>query len=189
MSDFCSTPGIILKKIPYSESDEIITVLLKDEGVRRFFVRGSRKSQKRYPGLIDYFAHLKFQYRPNSKGLWSLGEVQSLTQDHLGQLSMQGYALLAYLAELIVSFVPEGDGDHDLYSLWLSLSADVRKKTLEESLVNKCLTRFFAKVGYALNESMPLKDLTHFSERILQKKSHAADFFLNVIDGTKPLCL
>lgn len=183
------TPGIILKKIPYSEADEIITVLLKGDGVRRFFVRGSRKSKKRYPGLIDHFAHLRFEYKSSPKGLWMLTGVQALSQGCHEPLTMKAYALLAYLAELITEFVPEGDGDHDLYPLWLSWLDEARRKDLKESLVSRYLTQFFAKVGYALNEAMTLKDLTHFSERILQKKSRAADFFLNVIDGSKPLCL
>jgi len=104
---FQAQTGIILKKLSYGEADEIITVLLKDDGIRRFFVAGSRKSKKRYQGLIDHFSHLKFHYRPNNKGLWRLQDVDLVKLN--GQSiwkSMENFSFGNYVAELICEFTP-----------------------------------------------------------------------------------
>ena len=185
---FISQTGIILQKIPYSEADEIITVLLKEQGVHRFFAHGSRKSKKKFQGLLDHFAHLHFEYQISNKGLWTLRDVQRLAHESQSVLSLEAYAVLSYLAELITEFVPEGGGDHGLYDLWLELQAEVKLRTPTDQLANKYLTRFFARVGYALHSPMPLKEMTHFSERILQKKSRAAEFFLRTLTPTRSMC-
>ena len=51
------------------EADEIITVLLADHGLQKFFVGGSRKSKKRFRGVVDHFSRLKMEYKSKDCGL------------------------------------------------------------------------------------------------------------------------
>ncbi len=183
--------GIILKKIPYSEADEIVTVLLQKEGVHRFFAAGSRKSKKRFKGLVDYFAHLNFSYRPSTRGLWRLLSVEEIAdfQNRGHQIKPTQFAYLNLMAELICEFTPEHDGDHGLYDLWFDIQEDCKDNTLSYEIASKFLLRFFDCVGYGLgferkikpdeNWKDLLKELVRFSEKIMQKPSQAAGFLWN----------
>lgn len=159
--EFQSQTGIILKKLSYGEADEIITVLLKDEGIRRFFVAGSRKSKKRYQGLIDHFSHLNFHYRPNHKGLWRIQDVDIVPGNgHAVWKSMENFSFGNYMAELICEFTPEAVNDHQLYDLWIEMS---EKLTTDNCLppfakatagklttYSNYLIKIFQTTGYAL---------------------------------------
>lgn len=160
--DYQSQPGIVLKKLPYGDADEIITVLLKEEGIRRFFVAGSRKSKKRYQGLVDHFAHLHFYYRPYEKGLWRLHgvEVAQIVSRQIWQ-ELEFFSFASYLAELICEFTPEAVVDHTLYDLWLEMVGGLvegrRSKVEGLQTYHNCLSvyvfyliKIFEVTGYAL---------------------------------------
>lgn len=173
--------GIILKKIPFSDADEIITVLLREEGMRRFFVPGSRKSKKRFQGLIDHFNHLHFFYKDTSQGLARLNEVEIVNPGRAGLWHhLQGFGLAHYLAELICDFTPEAVHDPGLYDIWLEMEELVVQNCLGEGNSVELILKVLEKSGYGLpdSEDHDLLALVHFSERIMQRKSRAAGFLL-----------
>lgn len=187
------SPGVILKKQDYSESDEIITVLLKNGGVRKFFVSGSKKSKKRYQGLIDNFAWLNFHYQTGSKGLSRVQIVEQIAGSCRIQGDLPSFAFSSYLAELICEYMPEAVVDHNLYELWQHVQVELLQNGFSLMLVIQYLLIFFEQAGYALKEKHPgptasnqelrsfLQFLINFSEEIMQKKSRAAGFLLQVI--------
>jgi len=239
--------GIILKKLPYGEADEIITLLLKDEGIRRFFVAGSRKSKKRYLGLIDQFAHLKFHYKPSLKGLWRIHDVEEIAFQEQPWRELNHFAFGSFLAELIYEYTPEAVVDHHLYELWIEMIQALPNNNYPLPTYSHYLYKFFQITGYALvlnqcvncgEANLPdpvlfdhlrggvvcencdplrgqlsqskmalnifqmiqtgqpngkdiqqdnwlplLKELTKFSQNILQKQSRAASFFLQSIEN------
>ena len=143
--------GIILKKMPYAESDEIITVLLQGEGLRRFFVKGSRKSKKRFAGLIDYFAHLQFIYKKGDAGLGKVFEVEiAQPQSNRALLKETSYfAWVNYLSEIICECIAEGDGDHGLYDLWHQMQDEAAKSLFNQQNITFYLLNFLEMAGYA----------------------------------------
>lgn len=160
-----SQPGIILKKIAYGEADEIITVLLKHDGIRRFFVPSSRKSKKRFQGLIDNFSHLNFFYKPSDKSLWHVQGVEEVGDSLNTWKSLQHFAFGSFLAELICEFTPEGDSDHGIYNLWVEMvqvisdqCSVVRQNAGQKLTTVHCLLstyshyliKLFEHTGYAL---------------------------------------
>lgn len=152
--DLQQQAGVILKKIPYSDSDEIISVLLKDHGLQRFFVAGSRKSKKRYQGLIDHFAHLNFSFKPSEKGLWRVREVDlARKQSYLAWQDVMNFAFGNFLAELICEMLPEGAHDHDLYDLWDHLEAHLHRVDLTLFVAVEYLVQVFKKTGYEIDFS------------------------------------
>lgn len=190
-----TSPGIILKKIPYGDADEIISVLLKHGGMNRFFVRGSRKSKKRYLGLIDYFAHLKFHYFQPAHGLSRLMNIEEISPSHRNTWSdIKNFAMGAYLAELIFEFTPELAVDHELFDFWLDMQHQLNKDGFSLNLALTSLEKILRQSGYefeadanhdlaSLQNSQRdyLGSLIHYSQNIIQKKSRAADFFLEVL--------
>ena len=160
-----SQPGVILKKIPYSESDEIISVLMRDDGLRRFFVAGSRKSRKRYQGIIDLFAHLNFHYRTNSQGLWRLQSADTIqSHTHMMAQDIEAYAFSNFLSELICELAPEEVNDHRFYDVWMQFDDEVRLGVCDHRRVLYYLMHVFLRTGYELttdqsvlceNDSLP----------------------------------
>ncbi|MBF0104632.1 MAG: DNA repair protein RecO [Deltaproteobacteria bacterium] len=242
--------GIILKKLPYGDADEIITVLLKEEGLQRFFVTGSRKSKKRYQGLIDHFNHLCFYYTADTKGLLRLHKAESLgSAQSIPDRGLKWFCLAHYLTELISALTPEAARDHDLYPVWLDFEGRAADQDFGLDGVVFFVLKVLEKTGYGIDlhrcvncnnrdltgqvvfdsvkggikcgrccqsgdggvvgydlkhlqslanngasgETQPrhsqvgnllfLKQLVLFSENIVQKKSRAADFMLQVFGG------
>lgn len=188
------SPGIILKKQDYSDSDEIVTVLLKEGGIRKFFVSGSKKSKKRYQGLIDHFSCLNFHYHAGSSGLSRVRLVERTSGNPPISADLRCFAFGSYLAELICDFFPEAATDHDLYDLWQHVQLKLNQNGFSLVLAIQYLLIFFQRAGYAVDvEKHPglraseqklksfLQFLMNFSEQIVQKKSRAAAFFLQVI--------
>jgi DNA repair protein RecO (recombination protein O) len=156
MSEDIVEEGIILKKIPYSEADEIITVLLKTGGVRRLFVAGSRKSRKRFQGLIDLFSLLKFQYRSNPHSLGRLQKVEELERDihaanaRFWEKDLLAYAYFSYMAELICEFTLEEIQANDLFDLWGEAVRGFQDRPFSAVSAASYLIRIFTDFGYAL---------------------------------------
>lgn len=144
-------PGIILRKSPYSEADEIVTVLLREGGVQRFFAAGSRKSKKSFAGLVDHFAHLNLKFTPRHEGLWRLlgaeegaGAVPSPWQEP------RNFALASYLAEVVCAFTPAAVHSEDLFRLWLEVAEQLARAPATPAFVVRTLARFLALFGYAI---------------------------------------
>lgn len=149
-----SQNGVILKKLPYAEADEIITVLLKYDGIRRFFVAGSRKSRRRFQGLIDQFAILRFTYRQGSGHLWRLQDVAAgdVRLDQTWR-SLENFAFASYLAELLCELTPEGVADGRLYNLWCEAASVLKPGGGSVALISYVyfLVKLFNLTGYAID--------------------------------------
>lgn len=150
-NNLASQPGIVLRKIPYSESDEIISVVMRDDGLRRFFVAGARKSKTRYQGVIDIFAHLNLHYQTSDRGLWRLMSADSIGKNSFqAQPDIEIYAFSCFLSELICELAPEEVNDHHFYDQWMSFEDLVKQERFERSLVPRILLQVFSSTGYAL---------------------------------------
>lgn len=145
-------PGIILRKNPYSDADEIVTVLLREGGVQRFFAAGSRKSKRSFAGLVDHFAHLNLKFTPRNEGLWRLlgaeeegAAVPSPWQDP------RNFALGSYMAEVVCAFTPAAVHSEDLFALWLEMASHVARTPATPAFFARTLARFLALFGYAID--------------------------------------
>lgn len=145
--------AIILRKAAYGEADEIVTALLSGGGVRRFFATGTRKSRRRFGGLVDHFARLTLNYQPRSAGLWRLLSVEEASVVLSPWRDPCTFALGHVLAELICIFIPEEVPTEELYALWgeieSSLTAAPVSALSAASILLRCLPHF----GYAVDLS------------------------------------
>jgi DNA repair protein RecO (recombination protein O) len=186
MSELLRQDGVVLDLRPYGESDLIITVLLKEDGLRRFFVRAARRSQKRFGGLLDRFAVLEFFYRSKAEGLWLLSEVneaagfQARLMDGLRQ-RLEPFAFLGLLAEVIMAFAWEEMPAARLYQLWLavleSLSQGQEVMPLAEEALRECLVDF----GYGSEDRKSFQEMIDFIQQTLQRPLKSAAFFYTLV--------
>lgn len=193
MSELIFQSGVILKKIPYGDADEIITVLLARGGVQRIFVPGARKSKKRFSGLIDHFAHLQFEFlvRP---GLWRLQRVEEcLSFDgqrrRFWEKDLCTYAFFSYMAELICEFMPEELHDHHVFPLWQDAVVTFEQQGFILPQASRFLNQLLVSFGYQISDEpvsgkthfMILNDLISHARQILQKSTKAERFLLQII--------
>lgn len=151
MSNRFVSEGIALRKIPYGEADEIVTVLFRDGGVRRLFAAGARKSKRRFGGLVDVFAPLRWECLPREGGLWRLiGVEESGTRSFRPDADLSVYAFLNYLSELICEFSPEAADANSLFLSWQMAVARLQGEGFSAPLAVAVLMRFLTDFGYEL---------------------------------------
>lgn len=154
MSEPSRQEGVVLRKIAYGEADEIVTVLFREDGVRRLFAAGSRKSKKRFGGLIDAFARLSFECRPSDSGLWRLYGVEEAGKAGAARFwerDIRTYAFFNYLAELICECMPEAVRAGDVFSIWLDATEVFAAREFAAEEAFAVLIRLWAAFGYEMN--------------------------------------
>lgn len=183
MPQFFTQSAILLKKMSYGEADEILTVLFKEDGVRRLFVRHAKNSKKRFAGILDHFAFLKLTYATSLRGLWSLHEASVLaweSGDLFWKKDLKAYGFLNFLAEMVCEFSPEGAKDPLLFDLWSEAVLHLKQKGLTSVWMRNIFSRFLQEFGYSLKPSVnDLKGIIRFIQELLQKPLKSSEFFLN----------
>lgn len=186
MPQFFTQPAIILKKMPYGEAHEILTVLFKEGGVRRLFVRNSKNSKKRFAGILDHFTHLQLTYSTHSQGLWSLDEASPLAGKQDLNLfwrdDLKVYGFFNFLAEMICEFSPEDAEDPHLFDLWSQTVLYLKQQDLTPVWMKGVISCFLREFGYSLKSSeINLEEAVHFVQTLLQKPLKSSKFFIKTL--------
>lgn len=184
MSEILRQAGVILRKLPYGEADEIVTVLFENDGVRRLFATGSRKSRKRFAGLIDQFGNLEFQYRlgPGTLGrLQNAAEIATTVGARFWEKDLRIFAFFSYLAELICEFHPEEANADGLYFLWNDTVAAFQSRDFSLAVAVGALAKAFEIFGYAVTSQSSLQTIVSHAHRILQKRTRSEGFLLGLV--------
>jgi DNA repair protein RecO (recombination protein O) len=129
------SPGLILKKIPFSDSSLILKVFTRESGLVTLIAKGAKRPKSKYSGLLDFFTLDQFIYPEKSKSeihtLLEVGLIRDFprlkadpARQSLGHVFMELY--LKYVAEPAQShphyemllerleqIEEEGDGDFD----------------------------------------------------------------------------
>ncbi|BAC88025.1 DNA repair protein RecO [Gloeobacter violaceus] len=110
--------GINLRRMPLGESDLLMTILTRENGLVRAVARGARKANARIGGRTEQFVVNDLQlYRGRS--LDQLTQAESL-RTFPGLLQDLGRLTAAqYLAEGVLQEATEGQAQEDLYDLLL----------------------------------------------------------------------
>lgn len=141
--------AIVLRKQPYGDADEILTLLSHQKGLFKIFAKGSRRSKKRYQGLLEVFGHGRFHFRERLGGLASLVAVDGLNGEwRMVMQALEAFGLCQLLSELTEQFLPEESGDQGLYELWMNLMTELCDKGFEGSRALHHLIHFMDCVGY-----------------------------------------
>jgi DNA repair protein RecO (recombination protein O) len=61
------SPGLILKKIPFSDSSLILKVFTRESGLVTLIAKGAKRPKSKFSGLLDFFTLDQFIYRDSSK--------------------------------------------------------------------------------------------------------------------------
>lgn len=101
-----TTAGIVLRAVPYKESDQILTVLTRDAGKITVSARGSRKKGNGLSAasqLLCYADMTLSQYQSR----WTLGEAEVIREFRGVRQDLEKLALGSWFAELTECLAPE----------------------------------------------------------------------------------
>ncbi len=102
------SPGLILKKIPFSDTSLILKVFTRESGLITLLAKGAKRPKSKYHGLLDFFTLDQFIYPEKSKSeihvLLDAGLIREFprlkadpVRQSLGHVFMELY--LKYVAE------------------------------------------------------------------------------------------
>lgn len=140
--------GVILRKSTYGESDLIVTALLAESGLRRFFAKGALVSRKRFGGRLELFTQVKLRYRAKAEGLWMLTEAESVAGVSVNWSEPSAFAAAGFFAELICVFHPEGESSAAVAEFWTTFEAHVRESGGLGLSPDRLLVAFWQLLGF-----------------------------------------
>lgn len=115
------TTAIILKKIPYSERDLVVTLFTREGGRLNLFAPGAVGSKKRFGPTLDLFNCLEVHYGNGRSS--SAGQMRQATLlEGMSGLrnDLTRFAVACYFSELLLEFLPERDAFPDLFQSFYS---------------------------------------------------------------------
>ena len=111
--------GLILRQTEYRDSDTLLTVLLRGQGLTTLKARGVRSARSRLRGACQLFCYAEFTYF-DYRGYATINEAQPIEQFIPLRTQLERLSLASYVAE-VVQMVSQEDVQSDtLLSLSLN---------------------------------------------------------------------
>lgn len=115
--------GIVLNRIPYSETSVIVKCFTLEHGLKAFLLQGGKK---KYAGILQAFCPIEFTYYQKHEELAKMYEPSALYQLNGTIFDPVKSSYLFFQAEIISQCVKEGQTDKALFEfainelLWLN---------------------------------------------------------------------
>ena len=114
-----STDGLIIREQQTGEDDRLVTLLTRDYGVLRAFVRGAKRIRSKSQSATQLFAYGKFSiYR--GKDAYSIDEAQPIEIFFDLRNDIEALSLAQYFCELAGELAPVEDDAGDYLKLILN---------------------------------------------------------------------
>ncbi len=121
------TEAIILKTLPFSDQDKLVTFFSRDRGLIRGVAKGARKFGNRFGSSLEPLSVVRvFYYEKERKDLVTISNCDLLDSFFDVQKSPEVAFTTAYFAELIEEFFPSRAGEHKVYRLLRSVLEALR---------------------------------------------------------------
>ncbi len=115
MKHSIKTKGLVLRRIPLNEADQIVTLLTRDEGRVSLIAKGSRRLKSRFCGRLELLNHLDLNYL-QGRDLGYLSEAEIL-EFWPTDINLKAQGALFYMAEITGRMLPEGGETSEVYEL------------------------------------------------------------------------
>ena len=147
-----SDEGVVLRILPYGESDAVVGLFTEHHGRISAFARGARRSQKRFGGALDLFTELRLELSSGLRSrsaLWRLDRVE-LREAHIElRRNLGRLAQAEYLAECLWSFAPEGEAQTALYAWWKGALRRLCEASDPRAIAHELDLELLSHSGYA----------------------------------------
>lgn len=113
------TEALVLRSLPYGESDLILHLLLPGSGRLPAIAKGARRSVKRFSGTLDLFQHLRVTVdRRRRSSMARLDQASLLRNFDALRVDPARFAMGCFLLELLDRLAPEGAAPADAKRLF-----------------------------------------------------------------------
>lgn len=110
--------GVVVRRVPFKESDLIVTLITEEMGKISAIARGARKSKKRFGATLDNFAHSTFELSEHRKGdLHNLLSAQTLDIYAKLNFDLASVAHAGYVTEITRELLPQEFPEPEIYRL------------------------------------------------------------------------
>ncbi|KPL00104.1 MAG: hypothetical protein AMJ90_08790 [candidate division Zixibacteria bacterium SM23_73_2] len=143
--------GLILKKIKWSETSNIITVYSEDFGKLKLLAKGVQRPKSSFSGGLELFSSIDFVfYKKEKKDLYILSSSELKTTNQLLFSSPQKYGVASAGIELLDKLISGEEKNEDIYFLSMDFLSEVQRN--DEKNIKKLLwayaLKLFSYLGY-----------------------------------------
>lgn len=114
------SPGLILKKVPFSDSSLILKVFTRESGLITLMAKGAKRQKSKFHGLLDFFTLDQFIYPEKSKTDIHILMEAGLIRDFPRLKADPARQSLGHVfMELYLKYMSEPEQSHPHYELLL----------------------------------------------------------------------
>lgn len=140
--------GIILSSHDLGESDKILNIYTKENGLLRAVAKGSRKASSKFGGKIDQFSCCYFHFA-NGKNLSTVCDCEQINSFSLLRSDLYRLTNAVLFLEIVSNFAHEDEHDsHHVYDLLYESLNNLQKSTVpyKDSII--FISNFLSLHGY-----------------------------------------
>ncbi len=110
------TKAIILKTLPYDESDLIVKFFSEKFGLINGLAKGAKRSQRRFPGTLALFSIVEFLVRKR-ESLYLLKEASQIFVPQNVTKDLKSFYSLTFASELISRLIGENEPQREIFHI------------------------------------------------------------------------
>lgn len=123
-----TTPGIVLRTVPYRDADLIVTLYTRARGRLSALARSARKSKRRFAGSLRLFTISDMALQRRGGELWTLGNATSRQSYADLATDIASYAHAGYGTELVRELSAAEQPDERVFDLLVELYAELHER-------------------------------------------------------------
>jgi len=108
--------GIVLRTIPYGESNKIVTLFTREAGKVTAMARGAKKPRSKLAAVTQLFTHGSFLIR-KGKGMGTLSQGDPISSLRFIREDLEATAYASYVVEIVDRLTEENERVHGVYDL------------------------------------------------------------------------
>ena len=146
---------IILKKTPFNEADEIVTVFSRQIGKLRFLAKSSKSNKSKLAFALQNLLLVNITLAGGfGRSLPKVISSQIVESFPKLRESLQGCSMAFYASELVYKFTPDEQENPVLFELFLDFLQFINNSSFDPLLLSAALAKFkinfLDSVGYSL---------------------------------------
>ena len=144
------TPGLVLRLVPYGESDLVVTLFTAEHGRLSALARGGRRSKRRFAGALGLLVLGQYQLRPRTRGeLWRLETADVAREWTMLAGDLGTFAHASYALDLVRETAPPEQPEPQLLDLLTELFDDLARDGASAARLRRFELTLLGAIGSA----------------------------------------
>ncbi len=161
--------AFVLKKVNYSETDRVVTLLTKNKGKMPFIAKGVRRPKSKKRGHLEIFNLIEFSGSIKNGKMGYLSEVTTVRSFPSIKTSLGKIALAYYFMEVVGRVSQHEDASEDLFKLVGKYLAKLEKTNRLKLLREEFIYDLLVLIGF-WPKGIEMQDPDEVLEEVLERK-------------------